>query len=110
MPDYNEKLEDLLDHHLITNKELVKKQKLGGIGYTLNGNMCLGIYENALAARIGESLAESLKSRPGIYAYLPGQDQFNDLVLVAEEIWQQPEALSKFINQSIEYTSRLPSR
>ena len=110
MPDYNQKLEDLLDHHLIANEELRKKQELGGVGYVLNGNMCLGIYEDDLVARVGPSLAATLKERPGIEPYLPGNDDFSDFILVAEGIYKHSEALQKFIEQSLEYTSQLPPK
>ena len=110
MPDYSQKLEDLLDHHLIANEELTKKKKLGGIGYVLNGNMCLGIYEDDLVARVGPSLANSLKDRAGIKPYLPENDDFSDFILIAEGIYKHAEALQKFIEQSLEYTAQLPPK
>lgn len=110
MPDYSEKLEDLLDHHLIANEELRKKKKLGGVGYLINGNMCLGIYENFLVARIGKSLAQTLVGRPGIKPYLKNNEDFDDFILVTEEIYTHSKALQKFIDQSIEYTRGLPPK
>lgn len=110
MADYSEKLEDLLDHHLIANEELIKKKKLGGVGYLINGNMCLGIYENFLVARIGKHLAQSLIGRPGIEPYLEGNDDFDDFVLIKETIYTHSKALQKFIDQSIQYTRQLPPK
>lgn len=108
MPDYNQKLEDLLDHHLIANEELRKKQELGGVGYLLNGNMCLGIYEDYLVARVGKSLADTIINQPGIEPYLPGKSDFEEFILVAEGIYTHTEALQKFIDQSLKYTAQLP--
>lgn len=110
MPDYNERLEDLLDHHLISNEDLHKKKKLGGVGYLINGNMCLGIYDDQLVARIGKELAQTLVDRPGIDPYLPGNDDFDDFVLIDESIYNHSKALSKFIDQSIKYTGQLPPK
>ncbi len=108
MADYSERLEDLLDHHLIANEELKKRKEGGGVGYLLNGNMCLGIYEDMLVARIGESLAEKLLSQNGVHRYLPDKGLYEDLVMVDESIYEHSKALQKFIDKSIAYTRQLP--
>lgn len=110
MAEYNEKLEDLLDHQLIANEELTKKKEGGGVGYLLNGNMCLGIYEDLLVARIGESLAETLVERPGIRKYLPDKGLYDDFVMIEEQIYSHPKALRKFIEKCLDYTSSLPPK
>ncbi len=110
MAKYSEKLEDLLDHHLIANEELRKKKELGGVGYLINGNMCLGIYNDLLVARIGKNLAQTLVSRPGIEPYLEDDENFDDFVLVNEQIYTHSKAMQKFIDQSIRYTKQLPPK
>lgn len=108
MPDYNQKLEDLLDHYLIANQELIKRKELGGVGYLLNGNMCLGIYEDYLVARVGKSLADTIINQPGIKPYLPENSNFEEFILVSEGIYTHQKAFRKFVNQSMEYTASLP--
>lgn len=110
MAEYNEKLEDLLDHHLIANEELEKRKEGGGVGYLINGNMCLGIYGDLLIARIGERLASSLVDRPGIRKYLPDQGLYDDIVMIEEKIYSHSKALQKFIDQSLSYTGQLPAK
>lgn len=108
MADYNERLEDLIDHYLIDNEELEKKKEMGGVGYLINGNMCLGIYEDLLVARIGESLAQTLVDRSGIQPYLPDDGLHDDFIMVEEKVYNHSKALHKFVDQSLEYTSDLP--
>ena len=108
MTEYNERLEDLLDHHLIANEELEKKKESNGIGYLLNGNMCIGVYEDLLVARIGESLAETLVKKSGIHPYLPDKGLYDDFVMIDEQIYSHSKALQKFIDQSIKFTRSLP--
>ncbi|WP_440998711.1 hypothetical protein [Fodinibius sp. SL11] len=110
MAEYSEKLEDLLDHHLIANEELEKRKEGGGVGYLINGNMCLGIYEDLLIARIGEQLASSLTDRPGIRKYLPDQGLYDDFIMIEEKVYSHSKALQKFIDQSITYTGKLPAK
>lgn len=110
MADYSERLEDLLDHHLIANEVLEKKKQLGGVGYLINGNMCLGIYDDLLVARLGKSLAQTLVTKPGIKPYLEGNDDFDEFILVEKSIYNHSRALQKFIDQSIAYTEQLPPK
>lgn len=110
MAEYNQRLEDLLDHHLIDNEELEKKQKLGGIGYTINGNMCLGIYNDLLVARVGTQLAEILTEKKGVSPYLPKDDDFDEFISVEDTIYTHSKALQKFIDESISYTRQLPPK
>lgn len=110
MADYSEKLEDLIDHYLIANEELEKKKELGGVGYLINGNMCLGIYDDLLVARIGKSLAQTLVDKSGIRKYLPDEGLYDDFIMVEKKIYIHSKALHKFIDQSIEYTSGLPPK
>lgn len=110
MAEYNERLEDLLDHHLIANEELEKRKEGGGIGYLLNGNMCLGIYEDFLIARIGESLANSLITKKGVRKYLPDKGLYDDFIMVEEKVYSHSKALQKFIDQSLSYTGNLPPK
>lgn len=110
MAEYNEKLEDLLDHHLIDNEVLVKKKETNGVGYLINGNMCLGIYEDMLVARIGKALAETLVGKSGISRYLPDENLYDDFIMIDENIYKHSKALQKFIDQSITYTGQLPPK
>jgi len=110
MADYNENLEDLLDHHLIANEELRKKKQLGGVGYLINGNMCLGIYDDYLVVRAGKALADSLIEKAGIEPFDPGNEELADFIMVAKGIYSHSKALQKFINRGIEFTSSLPPK
>lgn len=110
MADYSIKLEDLLDHHLIANEKLVKKKQLGGVGYLVNGNMCLGIYDDFLVVRTGKELADTLIGRPGIERLEEGNEDLEEFIMVRPEIYNHSRAMSKFIEKGIEYTSALPPK
>ena len=108
MAEYNERIEDLLDHHLIANEELTKRKERGGVGYLINGNMCLGVYGDMFVARVGESLAQTLLSKNGVHRYLPDEGLYDDFIMIEEPIYSHSKALQKFIDKSIAYTRQLP--
>jgi TfoX/Sxy family transcriptional regulator of competence genes len=41
---------------------LVEKKMFGGVGYLLNGNMCVGVYKDYLILRLDEQKAKELLS------------------------------------------------
>ena len=110
MASYSTRLEDLIDHQLVDNEELIKKKQLGGVGYLLNGNMCFGIYDDNLVVRIGKSLARTLINRPGIQPYISNDDDFDDFIMVEPAIYEHSKALNKFLTHSLDFTSRLPAK
>lgn len=110
MADYSIKLEDLLDHHLIANEDLVKKKQLGGVGYLINGNMCLGIYDDFLVVRTGKELADILIQRPGIERFDKDNENLDEFIMVGSKIYSHSKAMTKFIEEGIDYTSELPPK
>ena len=50
---YSENLAERIRRQLAGRKNIEEKKMFGGIGFLLNGNMCVGIWNNSLIARIG---------------------------------------------------------
>ncbi len=57
---YNEDL--ALRVSVVTNdwKGIVEKKMFGGVGYILNGNMCVGVYKDYIILRLDEKKAEDM--------------------------------------------------
>lgn len=107
---YNEKLEDRIDHHFIDNEELVKRKRLGWVGYLISGNMCFGIYDQLLIVRVSPSLAHALVEKEGVDYFDQDDKTKGAIISVSSRIYDHPKALHKFLSQALEYTSTLPPR
>lgn len=107
---YNEKLEDYIDHYLIDNEELFKNKTMGWVGWLLNGNMCFGIYDDLLIVRLNNSLAHALVQKPGIERFRQDEDTAGMIISIESGIYENQEALRKFIDESMEYTGGLPPK
>jgi TfoX/Sxy family transcriptional regulator of competence genes len=59
---YNEDLAIRVSSVTNTWGGLVEKKMFGGVGYLLNGNMCVGVYKDYLILRLDEQKAEELLS------------------------------------------------
>lgn len=53
---YDPKLADRLENILKGRSGFEQKEMFRGIGWTLNGNMCVGIYKEWLITRVGKSV------------------------------------------------------
>lgn len=107
---YNQKLEDRIDHYLIANEELIKNERLGWVGWLLNGNMCFGIYGDRLIVRLSPSMGNTAVQKKGI-DYFKQADATNGVILsVKPGIHENRQVLHKFIDHSMEYTATLPAK
>ena len=57
---YDPELAQRLQSVLKGRRGFEQKKMFGGIGWMLNGNMCVGIYREWLITRVGESAGASL--------------------------------------------------
>lgn len=107
---YNQKLEDRIDHYLIDNEELIKNKNLGWVGWLLNGNMCFGIFDELLIVRLSNSLGGALVQKPGIEHFRQADQTSGKILSVKQGIYENSQALYKFIEQSIKFTATLPPK
>ncbi len=107
---YSKKLEDLIDHFLISNEKVQKKKQMGGVGYLINGNMCFGIYEDLLVLRVGNVLARTLVQKSGIDPFPDSGDEIGGFVSIKPGIYEHDHILHKFLTKGIESTSQLPAK
>lgn len=106
---YNEKLEDWIDHYFIDTENLIKKKQMGGVGWLINGNMCVGIYEELLVARIKPDLIKPLIQKEGI-SHFRQNEAPDEFVALTSDIYSHPKALHKFLSHSYEFAASLPPK
>ncbi len=61
---YDEKLAKRIHPLLSRKKGFSSKKMFGGVGYLLNGNMCVGIWKDKLIARVGSEAYEKALEEP----------------------------------------------
>ena len=61
---YSESLAERIRQRLARRKSVEEKKMFGGIGFLLNGNMCIGVWKDSLVARVGpDRYDEALQER-----------------------------------------------
>ncbi len=65
---YDTKLEQRIDK-LTADWGVGKKKMFGGLGYSINGNMCFGIHKDELIVRATEEQGTELLKKPGTHPF-----------------------------------------
>jgi|SRR5215469_10723951 len=60
---YDESLSNRLDELIKDKKGFTRQKMFGGIGFLLNGNMCVGVHKNDLLIRHSPDLTHELNSK-----------------------------------------------
>lgn len=105
---YNEKLEDWIDHYFIDKEDLVKNKQMGGVGWLVNGHMCVGIFEQLLVVRLNTETAEPLTKKKGISHFRQHKDAPGTFLSISETVYNHPKVLHTFLSRSYQFTSSLP--
>ena len=103
---------DLADrvHALFARKKKVSEKKMfGGVGWLLNGNMCVGVWKQWLIARLGDDYADSLRESHVREFAITGEAMSGwvmvDLLGVATD-----GELRKWVNRCLAFVRTLPAK
>lgn len=108
---YNELLEEMLDTVTTAWGGVDRKKMFGGLGYMLNGNMCVGIWKDSLILRLRPEEAESLKAKQSWARDfdITGRPM-KGWVMVDPEGWEDPENLQKLAQAACSFVQTLPAK
>jgi TfoX-like protein len=108
---FDEKLAERIRVQLGKRRGLTEKKMFGGIGFMLNGNMCVGIHGHELIVRLAPEATETaLKQRHTRIFDLSGGRPMKGWILVQPAGLGGPEALAEWIDIAVKYASSLPAK
>ncbi len=107
---YSTHLEELIDRHILQDKSFVKKKMFGGLGYLLNGNMCVGIWKEFLILRTTKEEAETLLKEPGMLPFDITGRAMNGWVMVDSSRYSDDSALAYLLSLSKKFVAGLPPK
>lgn len=97
-----------LDELLEGRNGFQKRKMFGGIGWLLNGKMCVGIYKEWLITRVGEAAAEKLfKERHAKPMDITGKPM-KGWVMIAPEGVEEDTDLKRHAELAIKFVKSLP--
>lgn len=91
-------------------KGFESKKLFGGIGFLLNGNMCVGVWRDLLIVRVGlEKYAEAIDCE-GVREFDITGKPMRGWVFVEPAVIRTDEELTTWVNKGISFVKSLPKK
>ena len=82
----------------------------GGVGFPLNGNMCVGIWKNSLVARIDPECYNDALKEQHVRKFDITRRPMKGWILVEPDEIETDDQLSLWIERSLEFVVTLPKK
>lgn len=106
---YNESLAKRIDVLIKGKKGFSRKEMFGGVGYLLNGNMCVGIHKDDLIIRYDPKMTEEINKTGNVRAFdITGRPMKGWSLVNSEGI--KGAALKKWFELSLGFAKSLPKK
>jgi hypothetical protein len=81
----------------------------GGVGWLLNGNMCVGVWKRWLIARIGEGYADALRE-PNVREFDITGKAMSGWVMVEPAGVASDDELREWVSRCVAFVRTLPAK
>ena len=89
---------------------VTERQMFGGLAFLLHGHMCVGVWQDSLIARLGVEQAAIALIQPHVQEFDVTGRPLKGWVVVAPNGLENDAQLAAWIENAIEFVSRLPPK
>jgi hypothetical protein len=107
---YSKSLAARVRHLLSAERGLVEKRMFGGVVFMLHGNMCLGVWEEALIARLGISEGERALKQPHVRPFDVTGKPMRGWILIDLDGLESDRQLGEWIGLAVQFVRTLPPK
>jgi TfoX/Sxy family transcriptional regulator of competence genes len=107
---YSESLARRVRQVLAGWKAITEKKMFGGIGFLLDGNMCVGVSQTSLIVRLGPEQADAARKQPNIVEFDVAGRPLRGWVMVKADGIETEEQLRTWIERAVEFVETLPRK
>ena len=107
---FNEALAQRIRRAVGRKKGFTEKKMFGGIGFLLNGNMCVGVWKDSLIARIGEDQAGEAVLEQNVRPMDITGRPMKGWIMVDPDGLETDEQLGEWIDRALEFVETLPAK
>lgn len=105
---YSKSLAARVRQALSTERGLVEKRMFGGMAFMLHGNMCLGVWEEALIARVGIHEGERALKQPHVRPFDVTGKPMRGWILIDLDGLESDRQLAEWIGLAVQFVRSLP--
>ena len=103
-------LAERLSEILRAQPDMQEKKMFGGIGWMLNGNMCVGVYKDFLILRLGEDQADNLFKEQHVKPMDITGKPMKGWAMVSPDGYADDKSMKRYVGASIGFVRTLPSK
>ena len=107
---YSESLAERIRQVVSRKRGVTEKKMFGGVGFLLNGNMCVGVWKTSLIVRLDPNEYPNALQEPHVSEFDITGRPMKGWVLVEADGVEAAEELEDWINRSIEFVKTLPKK
>src|SRR5262249_40502734 len=98
---FDETLAERVRQRLARRKNVVEKRMFGGVGFLLNGNMLVGVWNDSLIVRLGDMQGEQALLEPHVKAFDITGRPMKGWLLVAPDGIKTDDQLNTWIQRAV---------
>ena len=107
---FSEELAGRIRQGLARRKGIEAKKMFGGIGFLLNGNMLVGVWQDSLIVRLGPEEGEEALKEPHVSEFDITGRAMKGWVLVGPEGVEDDAQLTDWIGRATRFVRTLPAK
>src|SRR5207302_4663297 len=100
---FDENLAARIRKNLGRKKGIEEKKMFGGVGFLLNGNMCVGVWKDSLIVRLDADQADEALKEPHVKAFDITGRSMKGWLLIAPEALEGDGALADCIQRTVRF-------
>ncbi|MEQ1662388.1 MAG: TfoX/Sxy family protein [Thiobacillus sp.] len=107
---YDEGVAERLRETFSARKDVAEKKMFGGIAFMVSGNMCCGVVNDTLMARVGADHYEAALKKPHARKMDFTGKPLKGFVYVAPEGFESDKALVAWVELCLSFVATLPPK
>ncbi len=107
---FDEALADRIRAALGRKKGIDEKKMFGGLGFLLNGNMLVGVWQDSMIVRLSPDQTEDALLEPHVRPFdITGRPMKGWIMVAAEGVANEGD-VKKWSRQALKFVSKLPAK
>jgi TfoX/Sxy family transcriptional regulator of competence genes len=107
---YDETLAGRIRDELVRESGITEKKMFGGVVFLLNGNILVGVWQDALIVRVGPDASKSALQKPHVRPMDVTGKPMKDWLLIEPAGIDEDRQLRHWISLALKFVSALPSK
>jgi TfoX/Sxy family transcriptional regulator of competence genes len=107
---FSEKLAVRIRQQLAGKRGVTEKKMFGGVGFLLNGNMCVGVWKDSLIVRLAPEEAEAALREAHVAEFEITGRSMKGWALVGPDGVDDDDSLHVWIQRCVKFVQKLPAK